>query len=232
MPLKAIRPGVWEACHEIKRGPLRIPIRMTVLKDESDRLVLYSPTAIDEALKSEIAAFGEPTLIVAPNLYHHLYVRAAKEAFPQARVLCAPGLVDKRANFDWDGTLSDGMEVTKGLRAKAIAGAPKIEEFVLYHEASRTLVVGDLIFNLQNLKGLTSWFFRAYGAYGKPAQSNAWRFFVKDKQAAGRSVRELCDLNFENIVPCHGESILGNGVDVLENAVRATKPTHLLPAKS
>jgi hypothetical protein len=55
-------------------------------------LVLYSPVALEPEDRQALAAIAPVAAIVAPNLYHHRFLRAAAEAFPAARVIVPEGL--------------------------------------------------------------------------------------------------------------------------------------------
>src|SRR5262245_59263104 len=85
----------------------RLPLRMTVLRLGDGSLCLHSPVAIDDALATEIAAQGEVRHIVAPNLLHHLFVKAALDRYPRALLHAARGLAEKRPDLRIDHVLGD-----------------------------------------------------------------------------------------------------------------------------
>src|SRR5688572_14804381 len=73
-------------------GGVQMPIASTLLRLPDRTLVLYSPVPLDDTTATAIEALGEVAHIVAPSLWHHLYVTAAAERFPRAMIHGAPGL--------------------------------------------------------------------------------------------------------------------------------------------
>ena len=106
-------------------------------------LLVHSPTPVDDALAAEIAALGPVGYIVAPNCFHHLHVRTFLARFPGAKVYGAPGLARKRPDLPLAGTLDDGaaMPWSGVIDQITLAGAPKLNEVVFLHRASRSLLV-------------------------------------------------------------------------------------------
>ena len=71
--------GVWGADAPTKlRIGITFPNRMVVAQLSNGSAMLYSPVPIDDALAAEIEAVGRVELVVAPNLFHHLYVPVAR----------------------------------------------------------------------------------------------------------------------------------------------------------
>jgi hypothetical protein len=92
-----------------------------------------------------------------------------------------------------------------------IEGAPKVDEFVFFHVASRTLIVTDLLFQIRYpVNALTKMILWMAGVNkGKLAQSRLWRSITKDRGAAGRSVAQMLAWNFERVVLAHGDFVEG-----------------------
>ncbi len=63
---------------------LHVGTRMTVVKLSSGGLLLHSPVPVDEDLAAELAALGEVTHIVCPNLFHHVFAAEVKQRYPKA----------------------------------------------------------------------------------------------------------------------------------------------------
>lgn len=193
-------------------GGFRLPARMTALPLPEGKLALVSPIPLTDSMVAELAALGEVTHILAPNLFHHLYVGAALKRYPQAQLLAPAALRKKCPELPLARVLEEGLPeaLTATLTLVHIAGAPKLDEFVVYHKPSRTLVVADLVFNMTQPQGwVAGLLLRLVGAHGKLAQSRVVRFLLKDKQAARASTEQLLALPFENLVVAHGEVIQG-----------------------
>jgi hypothetical protein len=185
-------------------------VRMTLLPLSAGKCALVSPIPIDDTMASAIAAYGEVQYLIAPNLLHHLYVAAARERYPNARLLAPPALTQKRPDLRIDFTLDRQLpeELSSQVAVQRIEGAQAIDEYALFHRASRTLVVTDLVFNVVRPRG---WFAHlvqfVVGCHGRLAQSRVWRFLVRDREATARSIEQLLALPFETLIVAHGEVI-------------------------
>src|SRR5688572_1149851 len=151
---------------------LHFPARMTVLPLGGGQLALVSPVPIDDARAAAIARLGQVRYLIAPNLLHHLYLPAACQRYPQARVLAPEGLARKRPELRIDATLEQPLPADLGaaLDVVALAGAPDIGEHAFYHRAARTLVLTDLVFHVLAPQGwLAHLLFWLGGTHGRLA---------------------------------------------------------------
>jgi hypothetical protein len=189
-------------------GGVKLPARMVVLRDRDGGLVVYSPIDISEELAAEVDRVGEVHSILGPNLVHHLYLRSAAARWPKAKLLGAPGLDAKRSNLDFAKIVEDGA-VAPGIEAHRIAGTPMINEVVLLHEASGTLVCADMVFRIREAHGWSKVVFQLMGDYGDTLlQSRLWRLTIKDRAAYQRSVSTLFEKDFDAVVMAHGEPLM------------------------
>lgn len=219
----AVGPAVVSFEHEqVLGGALHLPTRMTVLPIEDRGLVLVSPIPVDDALAAALAELGEVRFLVAPNLLHHLYLPAAARRYPAARVLAPAGLARKQPGLRIDGTLDGPLpaDFTRAITVIAIDGAPSVAEHVLYHAATRSLVVTDLLFNVLHPAGFASLVLRAVGCHGRLARSRAWWAFVRDRAAAAASVRRLLELPVDALFVAHGEPVLAGAGPLVAQALR------------
>lgn len=212
--------GVWLQHYETKLGPgTSLPCRTTLLRSAPGELVCVSPGPLSPEDVSAISALGTVTWLVAPNLFHHLHLRPAQEAFAGSRIAAPAGLTEKRKTLTIDAGLS-AVDLGDDIQAFAIDGEPKIQEFALYHRPSKTLVVTDLIFNLGKPKGLLGpLIFRIMGTYNQLAASRLVKFMVKDDAAFRDSVRQLLDLEIDGLIMAHGTPIERDGRQALRSAI-------------
>lgn len=207
---------------QVLPGGFRFPARMTGLPLGDGTVALVSPIPIDDALATEIEARGEVRYLIAPNLLHHLYLGAASERWPKARVLAPRALRDKRPDLRIDAALEEGLPapLAASVRAVKIEGAPSLDEVAFFHETSQTLVVTELVFNVTRPEGLMANILLFFaGCRGRLAQSRAWRMFVKDRAAAASSARALLALPFEKLVVAHGDVVENRARERLESAL-------------
>lgn len=224
----------------------RFPARMSVLSLEAGKLALVSPVPIDDALAKEIAALGRVEFLIAPNLLHHLYLEAAARRYPEARVIAPRRLGVKKPGLRIDVALdvaaSDAgapdagapdagapdalpSELAAAIEVVPIAGLPGLDELVLYHRATRTLVVTDLVFNITRPQGwLAHLVLFLMGVHGRLCTSRAVRALVKDRDAARASVERLLALPFESLVVAHGDVIERDAHARLEQALAWLSP--------
>ncbi|KUJ06301.1 uncharacterized protein LY89DRAFT_412713 [Mollisia scopiformis] len=101
------------------------------------------------------------------------------------------------------------------------------KELVFVHHPSRTLIEADLIFNLPAVEqysrvpdtdAASGWATKLFGGLQNTRGDAVWQkrmlwyaFGAKDRVGFGESMRRIGGWGFENLVPCHGETVLGTG---------------------
>jgi len=209
--------GVWIASAPQKFFGWQLGTRMTVLKLRDGSLVIHSPIAIDDSLKRKIEEIGPVGHIVAPNIFHYLYAADAAAAFPRAKLHGPAGLRKKRPELHLDAVLGEQSEPAwrDDLETLEIQGT-MLEETVLWHKPSGTLVSADLV---ENFKTADDWWTRLYlqvgGIHGKVGVSQMLRLAYRDRRKARRDIDQLLGWDFDKIILAHGEPIDTNGVEAL-----------------
>lgn len=208
--LERLAEGLWGSEHDhFMNGVVHFRGRMTVVRLESGGLLLHSVVPIDDALAGELAALGSVEHIVAPNLLHHSYLALAIERYPAATIWGARGLAEKRSDIRFDETLGETAPPWGSEFAPLeIRGIPWANETVFFHEATNTVVVTDLVFNIHEVRGwVTPWVLRMAGAYRRFAQSRLLRRAIKDAGAASDSVEQMLEWPIERVVMAHGHVV-------------------------
>jgi len=213
MTLRSIAPGVH--VHERLQGfyGLEVGARMTVLTLD-DGLLLYSPTDADP---DAVSALGTPRWLLAPSKLHHLY--AGPWMARGVEGWCAPGLPEKRPELSFAGVVSEASEpFGDQVLLIPLSCFDFTNEVVLLHRPSRTLVVTDLVFNF----GPTApWLTRAAmacsGGYPGCRTTVIERVGMK-RPAAREDLTRLLALDFDRLIPCHGEIIETGGREALRSA--------------
>lgn len=208
--LRSIAEGVW--AHELDLrmpGGLPFPARATLLRLGDRTLALHSPLAIDDAMAHQIDALGPVRFLIAPNCRHWMHLRRAKERYPDARILGAPGLKKKLGGLVFEPLPADGLVAgLDGLLIQRIEGARRLEEHVFLHEASRSLVVADLVFNIHRTQSaLLRLYLRLGRMYRRTAQSFVWRLLVDDRAVAASSAAAVLGWSFDRLIVAHGEVV-------------------------
>jgi hypothetical protein len=197
----------------------RMGLRSTLIRHASGQLTMISPVKMSEKLRAQIAVLGEVENIVAPNGFHHLYVPAARRAFPEAKAYASPALFKKRPDIAWTGEIPlHGFH--SDLLVTRLEGQPAFQEHVFFHTPSKTLIVTDLVFNLGRLPGWGSLLFRLFGTYNRPAISRLFWLFTRDKALMRESLKSILAWPFESIVMAHGEPIRAEAREVFLRILR------------
>ena len=208
--LNRIAEGVHEVTADLKLAPaFYLPVRSTVLALEKNELAVVSPVAMTDETAAQIDALGKVTHLVAPNLLHHLFLGPAIKRWPDARVHGAPGLAQKRTSLTFHEVLGENSAALgPSIASVFLEGAPQMNEVVLLHKPSRTLVVTDLIFNIREPHGaLTAFFLRVMGTHRRLAQSRLVRFAMKDRARVAASAKRIASMDFDRLVVAHGDVI-------------------------
>jgi len=218
--MESIGEEIWTEAQPLTLGGAEFGTRMTVIR-VGDELVLHSPVRIDDALAEELDGLGRVRWIVAPNTFHHLFAGRAKARWPDADVLVAPGVEKKQKKLEVTGAMPDATPAAWSgvLETHTVGGQPSVNETVLYHAPSRTLVLTDFLFNFNERGG---WWTRAVlsmaGAMGGPKQSRLLRFVSKDRAAVKASRDRMLEWDFERATVCHGDLIESDAKDAIAHA--------------
>jgi hypothetical protein len=218
MALQAWNADLWTIDHPLVMGGLHIGTRTTVARLEDGTLALSSPGPLDEADAAAIERLGRVSALVAPNLRHHMFLTNARRRFPGSRLYGPLGLAAKRPDLSVDATLSEWSHRAT-MVAFFVGGMPKLEEWVLLHRASRTLILTDLAFNLRPPKPwFTRTFMRINGGFDRFGPTRIARSLMRDRDAVRASIMRLCAEDFERIVVAHGDVLPSAGPAALRAA--------------
>jgi hypothetical protein len=218
--LSAVTEDVYTLEVPFRTGGLELGGRMTVIRLPGGGLWIHSPVRLEAAARAAVEALGPVRFLVAPNLMHHLHMKAWAAAYPEARVVALPGLRRKQPDLRIDVELGDTPDAGYGevITQHRTRGIPKLEEFVFLHRPSRTLLVTDLAFHIrQSPSWLTRTYLRLSGTYGKLAPTILLKSLVKDRAALRASLEAVLGQDFERVVVCHGEVLERGGREALRS---------------
>lgn len=221
-PLRALADGLWVAERPLRVLPfLDIGTRMSVVRGPDGGLVLHSPVEADAPTRAAIDALGPVRAVVCPNKVHHLFAGGWKAAYPEARLLGAPGLAAKRPDLPFDGELGDlpDPSLAGALACHPVRGIPYMNEVAFLHAASRTLLLTDLAFRptAASSPGLRrwTWISRVRGGFGPNA---VVRILIRDRAALRASIDHLLAWDFDRVTVTHGEVLESGGREALRRA--------------
>lgn len=172
---------------------------------------------------------GRVRLIIAPDLAHYLSVSAWSRAFPEAKCIGVEGHAAKCPDVKWDLLFSASTDAAAVARRYGVEGQLAFRYFhgfkgrdlVTFHAASRSIVEADLVFNLPAREqyggvaptGLGGWMnvLRKDSVWSRRI---LWALGKGDRGDMARGAADVLKWGFENIVPCHGDLVLGDGKQV------------------
>jgi hypothetical protein len=213
---------LWSSEHEFgwQAGLITIPVRMTVLRLDDKRLVLHSPVPISPQLRAELDALGPVGFIVIPRA-HGRFAAQASRLFPTAELLAAPSAPSRRTSSLLPASLADHAPAAwAGQLESLLVRGFRLDEVVLFHPSSRTLVLTDLCFNIHRSSSQVSrLFFQSNGMWRHFGPSRLIRrLAVSDRAALRQSLEEVLEWNFERIIPGHGDVVECGGPAALRAA--------------
>lgn len=182
--------------------------------------ILISPLLFSESQLGELK--NRPIhALVAPNCFHHLYIKKACEQLQVSHIYAPAPLHKKRSDIDWTVTLDEKTwPYHEEMPMVLLEGAAILSECVFFHKASRTLIVTDLFFNLKNKTGLKAQFLHLTGTYNRPAVSRLLALFVQDKKAFSASLERIFAFDFDRLIMAHGEVIETGAKTILRAALK------------
>lgn len=223
--LTYISDDIWYTDFTFKKFPAVFATRMVVVRLPGDGLWLHSPVPIGDKLYQQVNETGEVEFIIAPNLYHHLFVHEAKSRYPNAMLWGTPGLPQKRADIRFDAVFNEQQpEWGDTIEFHFVRGMPRVNEVVFFHKLSKTLICSDFVFNIQKEENfLMKLLWKLVGTYKKFGQSRVWRSRVSNVFDHVDSVNKILKWEFERIVMAHGDIIQCNNSQLFEAISKGNK---------
>src|SRR4051812_41190652 len=137
----------------ISAAGLVLPVRMTVIRLSNGDLLLHSPVRYSQALRDELERLGRVRYLLAPNVAHWMFLAAWQNQLPQALVFAVRGLSARKqvreAKLRIDRELGGVTPKEWAADLETIAvNAPMFSEVEIFDKRSRTLVLTDIVQNL------------------------------------------------------------------------------------
>lgn len=187
-----------------------VPVRMTVIRLKNGRVLIHSPVPIGPELRSAVEELGQPAALIAPNLFHHLFVSEWKSAFPAAKIFCVLGLETIRSDIKFDGVLDNvaAAEWRGEVDQMLVEGIPMYGEMVFFHRSSRTLIVSDVVFNYTAAQAASD-----PGVVAGFGPDRRIKAAITDPNAARASVEGILRWPFERVILAHGDIVDSGGYE-------------------
>jgi hypothetical protein len=212
--------GLWTQARPLRFLGVETGTRMSVVRLADGALFVHSPVALDAGTRGAVDALGPVKAVVAPSLFHHLYVAEWIETYPEAVFCACPGLARKRPDLGFGRELGDEPEEEwRGELEQVFFAARSLEnEVVFFHRASRTLLCVDLLFNLATHPSLLTRLAARLIGNREPGATRLERLITRDRAGAREQVDRMLAWDIDRIVLSHGDLIERDGREVLRRA--------------
>lgn len=210
--LRQLDDSLWVAEAPLRVLGVEAGRRMTVVGLPERELFVHSPAPLDDELRASLEAVGDVRYVAAASLLHgHLSMGDYARAYPQAELLAPPGLREKRKDLTFAADLGDtpDMRWAFELDQTPFEGNRFLTEILFHHRRSRTLIVGDAVWNNCGDAPLPT---RIWAGWRRRvAPTPAFRLAINDRDAARASLKRALEWDFERLIVGHGAIVETNG---------------------
>lgn len=168
--LSQIDDNILTVVGEIHMPLMDLPRRMTVVRLNDSRLVVFSAIALDEDEMTSLEVYGQPAYLIVPSDKHRLDSKIWKDRYPAIQVVAPEGArakVEETVPVDTVAPRFEDPNVqfvqvpgTRGREAALVVRTPK----------GTTLVLNDVVGNIRDAAGFGGWLLHMAGFAGKDAQ--------------------------------------------------------------
>ena len=222
--LHSIADDIWVAEQPLRYLGVALTTRMTIVRLADGILMVHSPIRLTDELRSAAASAGRVRFIVAPNRFHHLFVPDWQKAYPGAQTFCAPGLDTKRADLKFTAILGDepAPAWADEMDQAFMRALPPLNEIVLFHRKSRTVIFTDLLFNIaRHDSAYARFLLRLDGALHGPAIPRSFRLLLRRRRVeCAAFLHRILSWDFDRAILAHGEIIESGARPAIERAWR------------
>ncbi|GAB6260291.1 DUF4336 domain-containing protein [Photobacterium sp. CCB-ST2H9] len=204
--------------------------RMTVVVLPDGKLWIHSPIELTPQLIQRVSELGEVAYLIAPNHLHHLFIEQWQQAFPGALTYGTDEVIKKRQDLVFHASLKTEQMYPwqPEIQHLLFTGSKAMQECVFFHQASRTLILTDLIENFPSdaFKPWQRLIAKGAGVMAPHGKTPLdWRLsFAFSKAEARQHLEQMLRWEPEVIVLSHGEMITSEATDFLRRSFSWLKP--------
>ena len=227
MPLSALTAVVDDRIWALERpvwfSGVRQRARTTIVRLDDGSLLLHSPAPPTDALAEQLRALGPVRWLLVPNRFHHLGAPAAAAHFPEAQVVGPESALGRNEALRLHVDIRDPQfgEQVPEFEPLPLLGVPFLDETVLYHRPTQTLLGADVVLCACAKDHWTvRWAARTTGFYERVRVPPDVRRKILDKTAAARSIRAMLGRPAQRLIVGHANVIERGCRDHLAQAWR------------
>lgn len=204
--MEELAENIWLLSYPLKLLGIDFRRHVTVIRLGGGDLVIHSTGPFSPNDVAEIRRRGRPRWILDAMLDHDTFAEAGRRAFPEAQFLGPDGF-GKRTGVSCQALIPPPPEWEEELKVLAVRGAPDFSEHVFLHRPSRTLIVADLVFNLERSASLWERLVvrAGFGKRPSPGFSRRLKWAIEERSAFEQSLQELLRWDFDQVIVGHGE---------------------------
>jgi hypothetical protein len=218
-PIEKVTENLWRVAAPVPGAPF--PRTMVVVRLSDGRLVIHNGIALDAVGMTQLEAWGTPAFLIVPSGAHRIDAKIFKDRYPSMRVIGPRGAkkkIDEVVTVD----ATEGDFGDPDVRYELVDGTAEGEGVLIVRAKSgTTLVLNDVLMNMQKLPGFGGFMMGLFGFTGpKPKVSGPARMFVvKDKKALRAELeRRATTAGLTRIEVAHGNAITSDPAGALRNA--------------
>lgn len=208
--LSEIDENILTVTGEIRMPLMNLPRRMTVVRLNDSRLVVFSAIALDEAEMATLEAYGRPAYLIVPSDKHRLDAKIWKDRYPAMRVVAPEGARAKVAEIVPVDTVAPDFGDPK-VEFVTVPGMRGCESALVVRMSNgTTLVLNDLVGNIRDVHGVGGWLLHLAGFAGKSAQIPrvVKKVMVNDQNALRTQLLQWAEIaSLKRILVSHGSPI-------------------------
>lgn len=214
---------LWTTVRSVWFGGVRLRAHSAVVRLEDGGLLLHSPAPPTPELREALRALGPVRWLCVPNRFHHLGTPAAAQAFPDAQVVGPRSALERSRALRLDVDIH-GPDLGRQLpeiETLPLAGVPFLDETVLFHKPSQTLIGADIVMSACS-RDHWSWRVagRLTGCFDEIRVPPDVRRKVVDRAAATRSIEAIRRTPARRLLVAHADVIGDGWAGALEEAWR------------
>lgn len=208
--LTAIDDNILTVTGDIHMPLMDLPRRMTVVRLNDARLVVYSAIALDEDEMASLESYGRPAFLIVPSDKHRLDAKIWKDRYPSMQVVAPEGARAKVQEVVPVDTVAPDFG-DPNVQFVTVPGTRGHESALLVRSASgTTLVLNDVVGNIRHSSGFGGWLLRLAGFAGDDAQipKVVKMVMIEDTEALRQQLQRWSELDsLKRILVSHGSII-------------------------
>jgi hypothetical protein len=195
---------------EIRMPMMRLPRRMTVVRLNGSRLIVFSAISLDQDEMTKLEAYGRPAFLIVPSDKHRLDAKPWKNRYPAIQVVAPEGARAKVEDVVPVDTVAPQFD-DPNAQFIAVPGTRGHEAALVVRTANgTTLVLNDLVGNIRSEPGSRGWLLQLAGFAGKEAQIPrvVKMVMIKDASALRAQLMQWAEIeSLKRILVSHGAPI-------------------------